>query len=197
MQRERIPTAWIKERIRICLEGATDARATAQQELAARLWPATMDLATWYQQRDPLLALYGPDIAEDAAMYAYVRFLETLSDQLERSNIITWLHKTIINFMQREVRRRKAEYLTDDILLFDSPTQEALAETIATRLSLLRALRHMQVDHRHALFLKFWVDLNRRKIARRWHVTAQWVGYVELEAISSLRRAIQKADSKR
>jgi RNA polymerase sigma factor (sigma-70 family) len=197
VQKERIPTAWIKEQIRICLQETGSIRATAQRKLAERLWPAALHIAISNQQRNAILASCSPHIAEDAAMYAYTLFLQTLHDQHERKDVNRWFHTTISHFMQRETRRHKAELTTGDILLFDRAAPSTLAEAVALRASMLRTLRHLQAKHRHVLFLRHWGDYSHRSIAEHWGVSKQWVSLLELEAMSALWHKAQRAASRR
>lgn len=191
MRKDYIPYSWIRQRISSCLHGDDTTKAIAHRELAERLWPALLEIAASHQRRNNVLSGYSLHIAEDAAMHAYIKFLETMEDYLQRSDVMRRLHNAIYHFMLKETRRRSTECLTA-VLPDLSLARRTIPQPLSRNYVVLAGVGELTPNQRALVRLRYWEGYTFAELAARWQRSAQWTREMEQIALAALRRNIDR-----
>jgi RNA polymerase sigma-70 factor (ECF subfamily) len=104
--------------------------------------------------------------AEDATHDAFVRAWEHWPDLRDADRFDAWFGRILVNECRNRLRRRQRSP-TRAITDVDRDSERSPFEAVADRDSLRAALSALTPDHRVALVLRFYLDLEVDEIARR------------------------------
>lgn len=121
--------------------------------------------ATHFVSLTRLAHLCGADDPEDIAQEAMARLHQRMDRLREPAAALAYARRTVINLSTSRLRRLRLERRTPGDPPLQVPSPEAQVLTQQRYLALHTALQQLPARQRHALLLRYWLDLPVAEVA--------------------------------
>ncbi len=135
------------------------------------------------------------DLAEDATQQAFVAIWRDIRRLRDAAHYEGWSYRLLVRICSKEAKRQPRWQTTDELPAEREPRASDPFGLVADRDQLERGFRHLSVDHRVVLVLRFLVGMTPEEVAETLGVS-RWTVYSRLERATAAMRAALEADGR-
>lgn len=135
------------------------------------------------------------DSAEDATQQAFVDIWRDIRRLRDPAHYEGWSYRLLVRVCSKEAKRRPRWQTSDELLGERQPQASDPFGLVADRDQLERGFRHLSLDHRVVLVLRYLVGMTPDEVAETLEVS-RWTVYSRLERATEAMRAALEADAR-
>ncbi len=139
--------------------------------------------------------LGDPASAEDATQQALLDIWRKLRRLRNPVKYEAWSYRLLVRACYAEARRLPKWRSSDDLSPGDEPRAVDVYGVVADRDQLERGFRHLSVDHRVVIVLRFLLDMTPKEVGETLGIS-RWTVYSRLRAATKAMRAALEADTR-
>jgi RNA polymerase sigma-70 factor (ECF subfamily) len=136
-----------------------------------------------------------PAAAEDATQQALLDVWRRLRRLRDPAKYEAWSYRLLVRACYAEAKRRPRWVPSDELLPAQEPRALDAYAVVADRDQLERGFRHLSMDHRVVLVLRFLLGLTPDEVAEAVGIS-RWTVYSRLRAAMKAMRAALEADAR-
>lgn len=139
--------------------------------------------------------LHDAASAEDATQQTLLDIWRKVTRLREPARYEAWSYRLLVRACYAESRRRPRWGSSDDLLFADQPRAADAYSIVADRDQLERGFRHLSMDHRVVIVLRFLLGMTPEEVATTVGVS-RWTIYKRLRAATDSLRSALEADAR-
>ena len=134
-------------------------------------------------------------LAEEVTQQALLDIWRDIRRLRDPSKYEGWAYRLLVRVCYAEAKRQPKWTPSDELSPTDEPRMADAYGVVADRDELERGFRHLSMDHRVVLVLRFLMDLTPEEVAEAVGIS-RWTVYSRLEAATKAMRAALEADAR-
>ena len=154
---------------------------------------ATADYPRLFQVAHGVLS--DRSLAEDVTQLALLDIWRDIRRLRDPAKYEGWSYRLLVRVCYAEAKRQPKWTLGVDLLPADEPGAADAYGVVTDRDQLERGFRHLSLDHRVVLVLRFLMDMTPEEMAEALGIS-RWTVYSRLEAATKAMRAALEADAR-